>query len=223
MRVLNEKEVYKKIVEYACSKCNVVCVTKVSYNLDETPEVAEKLLKKLNASIDDIMIKYSEEYFDELYKKLENDEDIFDINYRRKYDKTSFSLKTNRRLKYYKISRDYYLREILDYIVYNYNVRKWINKYNSKIIYRKVVNDDDIYYIRLNETLKKELIEKNSFSDWQFPYLVEKISFYKNDECWLSSNKTIKINCEDKNEYEYLKSLGVRFYEKKFVPKSKNK
>ena len=53
---------------------NVICVTKVSYNLEETPEVAEKLLKKLNDSIADIAIKYSEEYFDELYKRLENDE-----------------------------------------------------------------------------------------------------------------------------------------------------
>lgn len=216
---------YKKLLEYVFSKCNVIRITKINYNLEETPYVIEKLLTKIDDNVEEITMKYSENYLHELYEKLKDDEDIFDKNYNKIYGKTSFSLKTSGNLKFYRMSRYCYLSEILEYIIYNYNTSIWLKKYKGKILYKKDSNHGMQYYIRLNEALKKELIDKSSLFEWNFPDSVEDISFYKDSKCWLCTEykfKTIEIYCEDAEEYKYLKSIGIKFREKNFIPAKKN-
>lgn len=103
----------------------------------------------------------------------------------------------------------------------------WLRKYKQKILLKRKNSHSTEYYIKLNEALKKELFEKTTFFDWQFPYFVEGISFYKDERCLLRSSygrwHYVDLYPENENEYKYLKTIGVQFDEKKFELISKLK
>ena len=50
---------------------------------------------------------------------------------------------------------------------------------------------------------------------------MDNICFYKNNKCWLYSvahEQICDIYCDSKDEFEYLKSIGVKFIEKQYNP-----
>ncbi len=70
----------------------------------------------------------------------------------------------------------------------------------------------------------KELLNKKSIYDWCFLTSLEDLCFYKNGYCWLYSvahEEICDIFCENEEEYEYLKSIGIKFVDDKFVPTPK--
>ncbi len=150
----------------------------------------------------------------------------FLMNYIKKHERINFRKKfQNAREK--ERRRFIFIREVIKSIIYDYNTTEWLRKYKERIVLKRKIDEGIEYFIKLNDALKKELFEKNSFFDWQFPETLERVSFYKEGKCLLESYSH-DLNCvliylEDEKEYKYLKSLGVRFYEKKFVPKSKSK
>lgn len=228
MRVFNHKEMYKELVEYACSKCNIVCVNVRDYEYDETPKVIEILLKKKNSTMEEIISEYSEKYLDDLYEYFAEDEEIFDKTYIKKYGR-AISYKSSEKKPNIKDKemRRYWLETAVNYIIYNYNTTMWLRKYKQKILLKRKNSHSTEYYIKLNEALKKELFEKKTFFDWQFPYFVEGISFYKDERCLLRSSygrwHYVDLYPENENEYKYLKTIGVQFNEKKFESISKLK
>lgn len=224
MRIVNHKEMYKELVEYACLNCNVVSIAKRYYKYDETPRVIQVILKKMNITVEDIVFKYSEKYFNELYSKLCYDEEIFDKAYIKKFERCN-GRKKSQKIRANDNQRRYYIKNSLEYIIYDYNVKMWLRKYKEKIILKREGYYGTEYYIKLNEALKKELHEKKTFFDWQFPDFVEGISFYKDERCLLKSSYGrwcyVDIYPENEKEYKYLKSIGIQFDEKKFEPISK--
>lgn len=214
MRVFNDEEMYKELIEYACVNCDVVSVTKKYYRYDEITKVMQIVLEKLNATEEEIAAKYSEKYLDELYDKLCDDEDVFAEKLKRR--------KVRKKLQ--KIDEEHrrsYIKETIESIVYNYNTTMWLRKYKGKTFLKRKMDYGVEYCMKLNEAVKRELLEKNSFSDWQFPETVGGICFYKDGKCWLETLVKwggVELYINEEREYKYLKSIGVQFDEKKFRP-----
>lgn len=228
MYVFNEDEIYLKLVSYASEKCDVICVTKRFYKYEITPKIIDAILKESNdietdvlLKYETIVLKYSEEYFNYWCNKLANDETVFDKEYVREFEKTIANRKKTEDHK--KEVRCYYIRNALDWILYEYNTTKWLRKYKNRIIYKEEIEKGINYYLKINGTLKAEILSKQGFRDWTFPNSIEALSYYKNERCWLYTVLRIcpRINYEDRKEYEYLKSIGVKFMEKHYRPISK--
>lgn len=121
---------------------------------------------------------------------------------------------------------------------YNQIKTKWLQDNKDSMIYNQkkyyYTDDDgidyysDIYYFQLTSKLRQEIISKKSIYNWQYPNsLLEDICFFKsNGDCWLKSiahENLCWINCESKEEYEYLKSIGIKFHDKEFKPTKMDK
>ena len=71
-----------------------------------------------------------------------------------------------------------------------------------------------IYFYKLTEQVKQYLLSNNNLFSWKNPEYPQDLSFFKKGYCWLYSQefpKTCVINCANKKEYQYLKSIGVNF------------
>lgn len=102
-------------------------------------------------------------------------------------------------------------------LYYDYIVETWLKKYKSNIIKKDVYKTHDFdgkeiiaktrYYLKINNELIKDMLNRNSIYDWSFPYSIEDLSFYNNNECWFYSvahEEIIDIFCKSKKEYNYL-------------------
>lgn len=113
----------------------------------------------------------------------------------------------------------------INYCVYRYYVNKFVEKYNNIIFKKKKnfvyeffglkrIHIETVYHMRFSKELKKELLSKNSIFDWVSPLLIEDVSFYKEDKCWLSSTsheEQCYIYYTNEKEHNYLKSIGIKF------------
>lgn len=86
---------------------------------------------------------------------------------------------------------------------------------------------DDLFevrYYKLTSNTQKYLLTNDSMYNWLNPKYPEDISFFKNGYCWLysvSHEHICDIYCEDEEEYEYLKSIGVEFVDDCYTPVQK--
>lgn len=80
------------------------------------------------------------------------------------------------------------------------------------------------YYLRYTTDVFNYLMINKNIYKWLNPTFPANIELYKENECWLYSIGH-ELDCcvypENEEEYEYLKSIGIKFYEKKFKPVSK--
>lgn len=103
---------------------------------------------------------------------------------------------------------------------------KNLKKFKKSLI--KIETEDNIliyrknmiaYFYKTDEKLKNYLLSKNSLYDWKYPSDPTDITFFKDNECWLRSishELMCDIAVKDLKEYEYLKEIGIVFYEKQF-------
>lgn len=124
----------------------------------------------------------------------------------------------------YDTRMDYLVRP-MDCCFYEYSVKSFLERYNDIILRKekKYFNEffglkrthvETIYYMKLRDDLKKEMLSKNSIFDWVDPLLIEDVRFYKGDKCWLSSithEEQCYIYYTNEKEYNYLKSIGIKF------------
>ncbi len=94
--------------------------------------------------------------------------------------------------------------------------------------YANAPNDDRIgvYFYRFSAEVKRFLLTNDDLYNWLNPEHPEDISLFKDGYCWLYSvahEEMCDIYCRNEEEYEYLKSIGIEFYEDKFVPTPKEK
>lgn len=118
-----------------------------------------------------------------------------------------------------------YLLYSIDYCVYEYYVNKFLEKYNDIILRKKKIyfyeffglkrtHIRTIYFMKFNNEIKRELLNKNSIFDWVSPLSIENVGFYKGDKCWLSSishEEQCYIYYMNEKEHNYLKSIGIKF------------
>ena len=79
----------------------------------------------------------------------------------------------------------------------------------------------NVMFYKLDDKVKEYLLSNKDLYNWLNPEYPEDISFFKNGYCWLRSvshEGICDIYCENEEEYEYLRSIGIRFREKEFTP-----
>lgn len=118
-----------------------------------------------------------------------------------------------------------YLLYSIDYCVYEYYVNKFLEKYNDIILRKKKIyfyeffglkrtHIRTIYFMKFNNEIKRELLNKNSIFDWVSPLSIDDVKFYKKGEPWLFSTtheEQCYIYYTNEKEHNYLKSIGIKF------------
>ena len=83
----------------------------------------------------------------------------------------------------------------------------------------------EILFFKMSLRTTKYLLNNKNLYAWLNPDYPEDISFFKDGYCWLYSiahENLCDIYCESKEEYEYLKSIGIEFWNDEFVPISED-
>ncbi len=214
--------IYEKLMNYIFNKCAIFSLFDLGdYHAKSTKKSLDIILSTENYTADDIMKNYSDDFLNMVYEKFKDNKQIFDKprvfgsqieeeNYKRAF--TSNKVK----IFYYNQMKIKWLQENKDNMIYNqkeyyYTDDDGIDHYS------------DIYYFRLTRKFRQEIISKKSIYNWQYPNsLLEDICFFKsNGDCWLKSvthEKLCIIYCENNEEYEYLKSIGIKFFDKELKP-----
>lgn len=215
-------DVYIKLMNYIFDKCEIFSLFNLGdYHAKSTKKSLDIIFSTENYTVDDIMKNYSDEFLNMVYEKFKDNEQIFDKprffnskieeeNYKRAF--TSNKIK----IFYYNQIKTKWLQDNKDSMIYNQ--KKYYYTDDDGIDYYS-----DIYYFHLTSKFRQEIISKKSIYNWQYPNsLLEDICFFKsNGDCWLKSvahENLCWINCESKEEYEYLKSIGIKFHDKEFKP-----
>lgn len=69
-----------------------------------------------------------------------------------------------------------------------------------------------------------KVINEKDLIDWKYPNSLDNLCFIKDNYYIffsISHEELYDIYCENEEEYEYLKSIGVEFYEDHFVKEDK--
>lgn len=209
------EDTYKALMDYLFKKCDSISLTKYrDQHEDESMHDLSVILKETGYSINYIIDNYSVQFLDEIYDRFKDNTKIFDLK---------LDVFTN---QYKRICTD----SIIGWLYYNEMNLKWLNKNKVNIINCKKndnclgnpnVYHSDTYTIKLTDEIKSEILSKKSLYDWHWPNSLEDICFFKDGYCFLetiSHEKLCFIYCDDKEEYEYLKSIGIKIFEKEFKP-----
>ena len=126
-----------------------------------------------------------------------------------------------------------YLTKIIDTIcscVYEVYTDNFLKKYKKNIIRKKNIRFSDssklyqtIYMFENVQEIRDEIYNR-AFDYWVFPNCLEDLSFTKDKHFWyrtITHENDYNIYCENEEEYGYLKSIGVEFYEDHFVKEDK--
>lgn len=221
-----DNNVYTKLINYAFSKCNIISLTKYyNQNNQLSENIANYIMSLENYNKNEIMNKYSEQLLEELNMKYMNDSKIFNDAYKTKYETNLYKIGYESFEKIKVDNRKKYIEESIQWFVYDSMTSNWI-KENQNIILKtqnKTLNNSikhsTIYYIKLTDKLKNEILSKRTLFDWQWPISLEDISFYCKECCLIHTithEKLCEIFCENETEYEYLKSIGINFLDEKF-------
>lgn len=82
-----------------------------------------------------------------------------------------------------------------------------------------------VLFYKTNKELEEYVLSNSNLYSWLNPDYPEDISFFKNGYCWLYSvahEEMCDIYCENEEEYNYLKSIGIEFMDDKFIEISNN-
>lgn len=218
-------DTYKTLMDYLFKKCDSISLTKYHDQYeDDTNRSIDVILSSSSYSIDEIIEQYSDEFLEKIYEEFKNDEQIFNDNYIQKYE----SDEIGKMISYH--NRWSMTSGAIAWLYYNEVTLKWVNKNKVNIINCKKndnclgnpnVYHSDTYTFKLNEEIKSEILSKKSLYDWSYPDSLEDICFFKDGYCFLETithENLCFIYCDDKEEYEYLKSIGIKIFEKEFKP-----
>ena len=212
-------DIYKKVINYMLKKCDVVSFAKYQdQHQARHEEVMKIIFSNNNYSPENIYKDYSEEFLNILFQQFKNNPEIFDEEYKNRYEKGDYSEchdLINRRMSIYSsVGRFLYENVTETWLKQNSDNILFETKVFNKTLMSNKNHHSTIYYVKLNNKIKEEIMNKNSFYDWCFPKSLEDICFYKDGYYCLYSvghEEICDIYCETEEEYEYFKSLGIEF------------
>ncbi len=226
-----EKDTYWKLVDYAFQKCDTISLTKQNDQHESEHKKIMDIIMSMNSySATDILNNYSEKFLEDMVLQFKDNDIIFDEENWKKYVKSlGMSDESIEELK--KSNRYHTITGSIMRFVYKKLTESWINRNRNSII--TVTNHyitelsgkkflyNHIYYIKMTKEIQEEMLKKQSLFDWIFPTSLEDLCFFKDGYCWLYSvahEEILDIYCENEEEYNYLKSIGVEFVEDHFIP-----
>lgn len=218
-----KKETHKKLLEYIINKSNLFSLSIYSdQHFQENRECLDIIVSNSNYSKEKILSEYSNELRDEIYEQFKDNKEIFNQEYVNWFEK-DYVID-----KYY--NRKSTIYSAIDSFVYENRTKKFLKKYKNNIVKNNETVfgepiDDFIplcvtdYIFELNEEMIKVINEKDLI-DWKYPNSLEDLCFIKDNYYIffsISHEDDYNIYCDNEEEYEYLKSIGVEFYKDHFV------
>lgn len=117
-----------------------------------------------------------------------------------------------------------YINSIIELFLYNERCIKFLEKYENNIIDKISTEYEEYYYFKMDKHFIDFFMnETDNIYDFTFPYNLENLCIYINDDIWLESvadDKLCFINCRTEEEYEKLKSFGINFVKEKHKKES---
>lgn len=236
-----EKDTYLKLVYYAFQKCDSIFLIKRNdQHKLSTNKIMGIIMQTNQYTENDIVNMYTEnskKFLEEMVSQFIDNDTIFEEDgWKENLVKLGMD---SEQIEKCKIDNRFHMIESsITRFVYEHLTYSWIGKHQNSIISEKnrylplkyisnkAMYDEQFlytttYYIRLANEIKAELINKNSIYDWCFPMALEDLCFFKDGYCWLYSvahEEILDIYCENEEEYNYLKSIGIEFEEDHFIP-----
>lgn len=236
MKVIKMKEgAYKELILYATKICDSFSLVK--YKMLSEFEKSEKVVQEIitsnpKYSKENILNNFSLEMIDDVYEEYKNNEEILSA-WERECEENYYSCEDFFQLQGIS-SIDKYkerrmpnfkglIKKSMELLLFELKAEELLEKFKEEIISveSKVEDEGNIKYLfKIDEKTKEYLLnEANHIFDWDFPKL-ENLTLYINGKVWLFSMETegfFYIYCRDKEEYEFLKSIGIKFKNQKFV------
>lgn len=215
--LVKNNSVYKKnikLLNYLFDNCDIISVS--VYN-DQNESRNKKTIKIILAEdsklIDEISNNYSREKIRIIYDKYKNNTLIFDNEGNTTYD-------TKEEVEKYRY--DIIQHAISEY-VYKFRINNWLLKYTDNLILKKDNYSEYLpdfpltttYYFKINDLLKKEILNKKSLFDFGM-FEVENICFFNDTKCLLETvthEELCWLYCYSEKEYKLYKDMGIEFVE----------
>lgn len=241
---------HKIIMDYFFQKCDTLSVTKCyDQHKEYHDKIINKFLSLENMTEQDVVNHYSRKYLGKMAEKYKDNKIIFDDSYHtdrqnqyREYD-TMYAAhchgNSSKKLfgEYHPLSsqeQDYRkgsIQSCISWLYYDKITSQWLKENKENIIFKKekIISKwnfkEETYFLKLTKDLQKEILSKKSVYDWCYPKSIENVCLYKDGYCWFFSvahEEICEMHCETEKEYEYLKSLGVKFIIDKFIPSNED-
>ena len=212
---------YINLMEYILPKCDIIALKKCYCQRKEgMSEIQRTVLSVSNYSESDILKRYSDSFLDDIYNQFKDE-------IAKEFNKKNFEhLDRN--------NQAIVIKNSIMWLIYESVFNSWIYKYQKHIIFEKdhiikegylskKIRHSTTYYLEPVFELKNELLNRKSIYNFIFPTSLEDLCIFKDEYCWLYSvahEKICDIYCENEEEYNYLRSIGIEFEEDYFIPLS---
>lgn len=210
---------YKKLIMYAYEICDKVELKKIKHfvvNKEKKQEILKIIISNLKFTKENLIKNYSEKTLDDIYFEYKDDNRFFCDNEIRKKLHYKNDVEYQNVLTKYKKS---YINSIIELFLYNERCSKFLEKYENNIIDKISTEYEEYYYFKMDKHFIDFFMnETDNIYDFTFPYNLENLCIYINDDIWLESvadDKLCFINCRTEEEYEKLKSFGINFVKEK--------
>lgn len=210
---------YKKLIMYAYEICDKVELKKIKHfvvNKEKKQEILKIIISNPKFTKENLIKNYSEKTLDDIYFEYKDDNRFFCDNEIRKKLHYKNDVEYQNVLTKYKKS---YINSIIELFLYNERCIKFLEKYENNIIDKISTEYEEYYYFKMDKHFIDSFMnETDNIYDFTFPYNLENLCIYINDDIWLESvadDKLCFINCRTEEEYEKLKSFGINFVKEK--------
>lgn len=211
---------YKKLIMYAYEICDKVELKKIKHfvvNKEKKQEILKIIISNPKFTKKNLIKNYSEKTLDDIYFEYKDDNRFFCDNEIRKKLHYKNDVEYQNVLTKYKKS---YINSIIELFLYNERCIKFLEKYENNIIDKISTEYEEYYYFKMDKQFINFFMnETDNIYDFTFPYNLENLCIYINDDIWLESvvdDKLCFINCRSEEEYEKLKSFGIDFAKEKY-------
>ena len=218
VKIINNNA-YKKLIMYAYEICDKVELKKIKHfvvNKEKKQEILKIIISNPKFTKENLIKNYSEKTLDDIYFEYKNDNRFFCDNEIRKKLHYKNDVEYQNVLTKYKKS---YINSIIELFLYNERCIKFLEKYENNIIDKISTEYEEYYYFKMDKHFIDFFMnETDNIYDFTFPYNLENLCIYINDDIWLESvadDKLCFINCRTEEEYEKLKSFGINFVKEK--------
>lgn len=210
---------YKKLIMYAYEICDKVELKKIKHfvvNKEKKQEILKIIISNPKFTKENLIKNYSEKTLDDIYFEYKDDNRFFCDNEIRKKLHYKNDVEYQNVLTKYKKS---YINSIIELFLYNERCSKFLEKYDNNIIDKISTEYEEYYYFKMDKHFIDFFMnETDNIYDFTFPYNLENLCIYINDDIWLESvadDKLCFINCRTEEEYEKIKSFGINFVKEK--------
>lgn len=217
-----------KLLKYLINKCDVVSLTKYHDQHTSNTNKVIDVIRVENPTLLENIVSFSDDltqidmYINKACQLYKDDSRIFDSEYKNKYEQIELLIRSSSNWKME--NRKSMIRDSLMWYIYDKRTSHWLFKVRNSIISKEnnifvePFIHSTTYYLKLTDEIKSEILSKSSIYNWSFPYSLEDISFFMKKQCLLCSvshEEYCSVYCQNEQEYNYLKSIGITFIDTK--------